>query len=56
MVGRGSARRLPGSGRRSGLDGAKGVAAIADGRGDFMPNIGKIPGSDAAYVIEAYNL
>ena len=35
---------------RLGLTGAQGAAAIADGKGDFMPNIGQIPG-DAAYFL-----
>jgi ABC-type transport system substrate-binding protein/DNA-binding SARP family transcriptional activator len=34
-----------------GLTGAQGTAAVADGNGDFMPNIGQIPGSDAAYFL-----
>ena len=36
---------------RLGLTGAQGTAAVADGKGDFMPNIGQIPGSDAAYFL-----
>jgi ABC-type transport system substrate-binding protein/streptogramin lyase len=33
---------------RLGLTAAQGAAAVADGAGDFMPNLGQIPG-DAAY-------
>jgi hypothetical protein len=36
---------------RLGLTGAQGAATIVDGKGDFMPNIGRIPGSDAAYFL-----
>jgi len=33
---------------RLGLTAAQGAAAVADGKGDFMPNLGQVPG-DAAY-------
>ena len=36
---------------RLGLTGAQGTAAVADGKGNFMPNIGQIPGSDAVYFL-----
>ena len=36
---------------RLGLDGARGAVSITDGEGDFMPNIGRIPGQAAAYFL-----
>jgi peptide/nickel transport system substrate-binding protein len=36
---------------RLGLDGARGAGSIADGAGDFMPNLGRIPGPAAAYFL-----
>jgi YVTN family beta-propeller protein len=36
---------------RLGLSAAQGAATVAAGQGDFMPNLGQIPGSEAAYFL-----